>query len=225
MKLLLYLKFLMITISESFIKIRRRVNYTIQNPTCRFYNGSILIDSSLEGFNIMFNNVYIFASNIGKHTYVQKNTTIINTDVGKFCSIASNVSIGPGIHKLDAVSTHPSFYLKNTPLIKSFSDKDYFESSKKTIIGHDVWIGEGVIIIDGITIGTGAVIAAGSVVTKEVPPYAIVGGVPAKVIKYRFNQTEISLLLNSKWWNLSEEWFEKNYKNLDSINTFSKTII
>ena len=210
MKYFLILKVLVSTILSSVVKVRSKANYLIQFPTCRFYNGVELIESKLEGMNILFNDTQLILVNLGKHTYVQKRTIIVNAEIGKFCSIASNVSIGPGIHKIDGVSTHPAFFLKNTPLMKTFVDKDLFESSKKSIIGHDVWIGEKVVILDGIKIGTGAIVAAGAIVTKDVEPYAVVGGVPAQHIKYRFDSETIELLLKSEWWNYPEEWFEIN---------------
>jgi acetyltransferase-like isoleucine patch superfamily enzyme len=157
---------------------------------------------------------------LGDHSYIQKNSSIFNAEIGKFCSIASNVSIGPGIHKTDGISTHPVFYLSNTPLVKKYSNRDVFESSKRTVIGHDVWIGEKSIVLDGVEIGTGAIIAAGSVVTKNVDPYAIVGGVPAKLLKFRFTENEIEAILYSEWWNQSDEWLQNNYLAFNNIKSF-----
>ncbi|MFV5694913.1 CatB-related O-acetyltransferase [Flavobacterium sp. LB3P122] len=181
-----------------------------------FYAGSKIANTMFGNYNVVFNDVLMDSCTIGNHTYIQKRTTLFNADIGKFCSIASGVSIGPGVHKMDGVSTHPVFYLKNTPLAKIYCDKDSFMPSKRTTIGHDVWIGEKAVILDGVTIGTGAIIAAGSVVTKDVAPYAVVGGVPAKKIKFRFEEREIDLLLKSEWWDYAEDWFDKNaYLMLD----------
>lgn len=193
-------------------------------PNCKFYKGTELINSVLGGNNVLFNNVLVINSTIGAHTYIQKASSIVNANIGKFCSIAAGVSIGPGVHKLDSVSTHPAFYLKNTPLTKTYCRQDEFASSKQTVIGHDVWIGERAIILDGVTIGTGAVIAAGAVVTKSVEPYSIVGGVPAKVLKTRFNSVEIELALKSKWWDKDEQWLQQNYKSFDNISDFKRLI-
>lgn len=206
------------------LKLSKRASYQLQNPTCRFYSGAGVYDAKLEGYNILFYDAQVISSTIGKHTYVQKRTAIVNASIGKFCSIASNVSIGPGIHKIDGVSTHPAFYLKNNPLVKTYATSDLYNSSKRTIIGDDVWIGEGVIVIDGVKIGTGAIVAAGAVVVNDVESYSIVGGVPAKHIKYRFDAETIEVLNKSQWWNNSEDWFEENYKSMSNISDFKNIL-
>ena len=201
-------------------EIKSLVDLQKENETCKFYNGSNITNSKFGKYNIIFNNVLMDNCLVGDHSYIQKKSTVFNAEIGKFCSIASNVSIGPGMHKTDGISTHPVFFLNNTPLVKKYSDIDLFETSRRTIIGHDVWIGEKALIMDGVEIGTGAIIAAGSVVTKNVEPYAIVGGVPAKLLKYRFKENEIVFLLNSEWWNRSEEWLQHNYQAFKNIDSF-----
>jgi acetyltransferase-like isoleucine patch superfamily enzyme len=123
-----------------------------------------------------------------------------NVDIGRYCSIAYGVNIGMFEHPVDWLSTSTRQYLsghvngaRSVPIRK-------FNANPRTTIGNDVWIGTGATLIDGVTIGDGAIIAAGAVVTKDVPPYAIVGGVPAKIIKYRFNEEIIAKLLELKWW-------------------------
>ena len=167
--------------------------------------------SILGNYNVLFNNVQILSSVIGDHTYVQENSIISDTEVGKFCSIAMGVSVGVPQHSLSSVSSHPAFYLRNTPLAKTYSDRDMFTTSKRTFIGHDVWIGQNALIMSGLRIGVGAVIGAGAVVTRDVPAYAVVGGVPAQIIKYRFDEKLRNDLLASKWWDLPEEWLKNNY--------------
>lgn len=213
MFLILLLKNFLNDVLNYFRKSIAFAKIEVNNPTCKFYSGAQIINSSLGNYNVIFNHTIISNCSIGSHTYIQKNSTIFNAEIGKFCSIASGVTIGPGIHKTDGISTHPTFYLKNTPLVKIFSKTNQFETSKQTIIGNDVWIGEKAIVIDGVRIGTGAIIAAGAVVTKDVEPYSIVGGVPAKHIKYRFNLNTREQLLASQWWDKSEEWFEHNFTN------------
>jgi acetyltransferase-like isoleucine patch superfamily enzyme len=182
-----------------------------------------LSNTLLGNYCVIFENVILINSSIGNHSYVQRNTRIVNAKIGKFCSIAADVSIGPGLHKMDAVSTHPSFYLKNTPLKKTFSKTDMIIPGKLTEIGSDVWIGERAILLDGIKVGNGAIIAAGSVVTKDVEDYSIVGGVPAKHIRFRFEEHIVKDLLAIEWWNQSEDWLSCNQFRLADLNVFLKT--
>lgn len=146
----------------------------------------------------------IFNSKINKYSYIAKGSSIVYTEIGKFCSIGSGSSIGMGHHTLDKLSTSPIFTEKKNGTGHSWTNKSKEYPYKKIIIQNDVWIGSRVIIIGGINIGNGAVIAAGSIVTKDVPPYAIVAGIPAKIIKYRFNEDIIQYLQKIEWWNYSE---------------------
>lgn len=130
---------------------------------------------------------------IGKYNYFGKYCTITSTIIGNYCSVAPFVSIGPGEHPLDLIST--SGVMLNACNLK------YDLISKETVIGSDVWIGTHVVILRGVHIGNGAVIAAGAVVTKDVPDYAIVGGVPAKLIRYRHPEGIVRKLQEIKWWN------------------------
>ena len=130
--------------------------------------------------------------------------------------------IGLGKHPVHFVSTHPAFYSSHKQFI-TFADKnDYFEEYEKVTIGNDVWIGTRVMIIDGVSIGDGAIIAAGAIVTKNVEPYSIVGGVPAKLIRNRFNDQDIEFLKKFKWWNKDFEWIKSNYYKFKNIELFIK---
>lgn len=136
-------------------------------------------------------------SMIGKYTYIGSGQIYSDVMIGRFCSIAINVVIGAESHPLDWLSTNPFQYdekiITNTKVIKH-------TNAVKTTIGNDVWIGANACIKGGITIGDGAVIGAGAVVTKDIPPYAIVIGSPARILRYRFDETTIQRLLESKWW-------------------------
>jgi len=149
----------------------------------------------------LLENSIINNSEINSYTYLGKNCLVQNASIGKFCSIANEVLIGLGNHPLDLLSTSPLFYRVFNPLQISLIKKDIDITEYKPIsIGNDVWIGTRSIIIDGVSIGHGAVLAANSVVTKDVPPYAVVGGIPAKIIKYRFPAEKVEKILYSRWW-------------------------
>lgn len=181
-------------------------------PTCRIFPGATMDKQSTLGkHNVLFEDVTVLKSVIGDHTYIQKNSIVSDAEVGKFCSIAMGVSVGLPQHSISMVSSHPAFYLKHTPLAKTYSDQDVFIASQKTIIGHDVWIGQNSIIMNGLRVGSGAVIGAGSVVTRDVPPYAVIGGAPARIIKFRFEEKIRHDLLGCMWWDMPEKWLEKNY--------------
>jgi acetyltransferase-like isoleucine patch superfamily enzyme len=182
--------------------------------------------SSIKGStigNYVFINekVSVKNSSVSDHTYINSNSSVYCARIGKFSSIAAKVTIGLSTHPSNLVSTHPAFY-SNNQLFKTYSDKVYFKENQEIIIGNDVWIGEGALILGGVNIGDGAIVAARSVVTKNVEPFEIVGGVPAKTIRFRF-EPEIRLKIQkSEWWNNDEEWFVENFKIFHDVNCFLK---
>lgn len=168
--------------------------------------------NSKIGFHVFLGDrVKLNNSDIGDHSYVNFDTIINNTTIGKFCSISSYVKFGLGYHPTHLVSTHPAFYSNNHPF-KTYVNDVSFVKNERIIVGNDVWIGESVTIMGGVHIGDGAIIATGAVVTKNVEPYAIVGGVPAKHIKYRIDEDLIDQIRATKWWDKEEDWLEKNHK-------------
>ncbi|NKF08517.1 CatB-related O-acetyltransferase [Clostridium gasigenes] len=138
---------------------------------------------------------------IGDYTYVHNNTMIVSGTIGKFCSIAFNCQIGMWQHPTNYISTSPKTYANSN----IFGFKHIWEHTNGPSVGNDVWIGSNAVISRGVTIGDGAIVGANAVVTKDIPPYAIVAGVPAKVIKYRFDEETIDLLLKYKWWDMEKE--------------------
>lgn len=153
---------------------------------------------------------------MGNYSYIGRGTIIHNTTIGKFCSISDFCVIGLPGHSTNTLSTSPLFSSISNGTKSSWVNKNMPHTPVDVKIGNDVWIGYRAIIPVNVTVGDGAVIAAGAVVTKDVPPYAVVGGVPAKVIKYRFSQDVIEKLLDLRYWDRPDEEIKKN------INLFQK---
>jgi len=120
------------------------------------------------------------------------------------------------------ISTHPVFYSTKKPSLITFSDRDYFIEEKPVRIGSDVWIGTNAIIMDGVIVQDGAIIAANAVVTRNVPAYAIVAGVPARIIKYRFKPSQIRKIKQSKWWERETTFLAKNFRAFHHFKSFVK---
>lgn len=148
----------------------------------------------------------------GRCTYYDTDLYIESpeTTIGSFCSIGKHVTLGHGEHPLNFLSSSPYFYLDNLGWKRksAVSHNEYWKM-KPIAIGNDVWIGEGVFIKNGITVGDGAVLAAHAVITKDVPPYAVVAGVPAKIIRYRFSADIIEELLRLRWWELEDNMIKQ----------------
>lgn len=184
---------------------------------------SLIKKSNFGKYNTIYNHVYLNEAKLGDFTYIANNTQIHRTTIGKFVSIGRDCKIGLAKHPTtNFVSTHPIFFSPSKQCQISFADKSYYPEYGNIIIGNDVWVGDNVIIINDIIIGDGSIIAAGSVVTKDIPPYAIVGGVPARIIKYRFDDSTIEKLLRLKWWDNDISYLKNNYKIFHDIKLFMK---
>lgn len=157
---------------------------------------------------------------IGKCSYLAYNVWAIKAKIGSFCSIGDGAYIGGAEHPMDWVSTSPAFEnVRNSFPKKRFANLE-IPLHKQTIIGNDVWIGHNAVIKQGVTIGDGAVIGSNAVVTKNVPPFAVVGGVPAKLIKFRFSEDQIQFLQEVEWWNFTDEQLSDLGYSFKDINSF-----
>lgn len=199
----------------------------IRGKSVKFGRGcNIAKYTEFEGHNYIGNGSTMNGV-IGYGSYIGDNVRIYGK-IGRYCSIADNVTVVNGNHPTSRfVSTHPAFYSDTNGVGLHFGDKvkfsefSYADKHNKmaVVIGNDVWIGYGAILLAGVTVGDGAIIAAGAVVTKDVPPYAIVGGVPAKVIRKRFSEEEIAVLLQTKWWERDEQWLRTHYDDFENIES------
>lgn len=165
---------------------------------------------------------------IGDYSYVAGvHAALFNTTVGKFCSIASSVRINPVQHPMDRVTQHHCTYRRKQYGFDKIDDEELFEGRKKNKveIGADVWIGHGAVIMPGIKIATGSVIGSGAVVTKDIGPYEIAAGVPAKPIRKRFEENICRKLLASEWWQWPHEKIKENFGELFNISEFVKKIL
>lgn len=173
----------------------------------RVHSSSVLRDCVLGQFTDVAERCLLAECSLGDYSHIERHVEAIYTDIGKFCAIAADVRINALNHPMERVSQHKITYRPNEYFLFAKMDKDFRETRKNTRveIGHDVWIGHGAIIMPGIFIGHGAVVAAGAVVTKDVEPFAIVAGVPAKRIKWRFKKSIRERIIALAWWDWSHD--------------------
>ena len=183
-------------------------------------------DSLLEGRNYLGKNAALHGSKLGYGSYINNNSDFSHTDIGYYTSIGANVTTAVGSHPLDgSVAMHPAFTNRSKTFGFSYTDKDTFtDNTDRISIGSDVWIGNNVVILDGAKIGDGAVVGAGSLVKGELPPYSINAGVPAKTIRYRFSEEEISELLKLKWWEKDEKWIRSHIEDFNDVGKLTGKI-
>lgn len=187
-----------------------------------------------EGNNVIGDNT-LFSGLMGYGSYIGKNANI-EACIGRFCSIGNNVETILGNHPSSGfVSTHPAFFSTKKQAGFTFVDEciydeiSYVENTNfPVVIGNDVWIGQGCKLLNGVSIGDGAIIAAGAVVTKDVEPYTIVGGIPARVIKRRFSNEDIEFLVRFAWWDKPIDWIEEHaslFINIDRLKKYEESEI
>ena len=208
-----------------------RKKFNIRSHKTSFIGFSVIC----EGNNRFYRNSTVASCHIGFATYIGVNNHFQKAKIGRYSSIGPDVKCIFGKHPSNTfVSTHPSFYSLNPPVDLKLTEEQLFEefahpkdaSGKYSIIiGNDVWIGANVSIMDGVTIGDGAIVAANALVNKDVAPYTIVGGVPAKAIKMRFKEEEIEFLTELKWWDKSEEWIKTHAPLFRDISILKNHIL
>lgn len=189
------------------------------------YLATVSFNCVFGRYNVINERSQLSAVNLDDFSYISRDCYILKASIGKFCCLGPEVIVGLGIHPTENfVSSHPVFYSTLRQCGTTFADNQYFDEFKVTTIGHDVWIGARSIILDGVNIGNGSIVAAGAVVTKDVPSYAIVGGVPARVIRYRFSPNEIQIIEKSKWWLRDHDWLKRNFNIFHDLKKFESAI-
>lgn len=188
-----------------------RIGYLARCIDCRFGN-----------YNTVYPGARLEKVSLGDFSYVAHDSNVYNATVGKFSCIGPQVMVGLGLHpSRDFVSIHPAFYSTLRQSKRTFADRQYFEEYRPTVIGNDVWIGARVVISGGVTIGDGAIVGSGAVVAGDVPPFAIVGGIPARLIRMRFSAEEIEAIQASRWWDLDPGVLEQNFLAFHRFDAFS----
>jgi phosphonate metabolism protein (transferase hexapeptide repeat family) len=183
---------------------------------------AIIRDSQIGPWAEIYADCHLEETTFGDYSYAAGNVTIIYAEIGKFCSIAPYVRINPGNHPMHRVTQHHCTYRRIQFGFDIADDEEFFQwrQEHKCIIGHDVWIGHGALIMPGVEIGTGAVIGAGAVVTKNVAPYEVVAGVPARPLRKRFSDEVAAKLLAIAWWDWNRPTLEKRFPDLLDIGLF-----
>jgi phosphonate metabolism protein (transferase hexapeptide repeat family) len=182
---------------------------------------SLVYDSYIGSWTEIGSNSTLVETSFDDYSYVAEDAQIIYATIGKFCSIASHVRINPGNHPMDRVTQHHMTYRRKQYGLGE-DDEAFFDwrRSHHCTVGHDVWIGHGAVIMPGVSIGTGAVVGSGAVVTKNVPPYVIVAGVPAKQIRPRFPEQVAEKLLKIAWWDWDRATLERQFDDLLNLERF-----
>ena len=183
----------------------------------------ILQETVVDKTAAICSGVRFYRGKIGKYSYIGNNSFVSDTDIGNFTSISTDCYIGGTSHPTDWVSTSPVFHKWENIMKKNFARHDY-SIFHRTIIGNDVWIGNRVMVKAGVVIEDGAVIGMGSVVTKDIGPYEIWAGNPAKLIRKRFPDETIEIFQQSAWWNWTDEKIQDYADFFNHVNEFSEKI-
>lgn len=218
-------------------KFLKNIMYSISkrryqiDKSCKIWLSRNIANIKCEKYNTIGKNAIVNNVELGYASGISSDSIITDTKIGRFSTLAPRIKIIRGQHPTSKfVSIHPSFYSIKKQYGFTFVKEQKYEEFRfvddsnkySVVIGNDVWIGSDVTIMEGIKIGDGAIIAAGAVVTKNVPEYAIVAGVPARIIKYRFEEDDIKFLLKLRWWDKSIDWIELYSQYFDDIDKLRK---
>lgn len=187
-----------------------RIGYLAQARRCTFGE-----------WNTLYEHVVLVDVVLGDMSYVSRGARVANATVGRYACIGPEALVGLGRHPSRGfVSSHPAFYSTRGQAGRTYVDAQLYDEFRPVTIGNDVWIGARAIVLDGAVVGDGAIVAAGSVVSGEVPPYAVVSGVPAQVVRYRFDEPTIAALRRSQWWDRHPDDLRRHADSFADVHAF-----
>lgn len=180
---------------------------------------SAIRESTVHPTSKLESGTSFYGSTMDRHSFCGYDCDIYHADIGRYVSIANGVVIGGGRHPMEWVGMSPVFYEGRDSVKAKFSTHAR-APVERVGIGHDVWIGRSAIVLPGVVVGNGAVVGAGAVVTRDVPPYAIVAGNPARLIRYRFSEAIIARLVATDWWSLDETALRRLGPYMNDVEKF-----
>lgn len=183
---------------------------------------AVIADCRFGRYTEVGQGVHMSDSVLGDYSYLGRGCELMSVDIGKFSNIAAMVRMNPGFHPMERVTLHHITYRRKRYAVHAHDDAEFFEwrRRQRVFIGHDTWIGHGAVIMPGVRVGNGAVVGSNSVVTKDVLPYAIVAGTPARVLRMRFAPAIARAIQTTAWWDWDHETLAVRLPDMGDVRRF-----